>query len=61
MTWADTAEMAWFRMESLEHYAKIMAIGASLPVPPRELTHEEQREVVSIRNGLGIKAGLDIE
>ena len=61
VTWADTAEMAWFRMESLEHYAKIMAIGASLPVPPRELTHEEQREVVSIRNGLGIKAGLDIE
>lgn len=61
VAWADTAQMAWFRMESLEHYAKIMAIGASLPAPPRELEKEEQREVVKIRESLGIKTGLDIE
>ena len=61
VTWGETAQTAWFRMESLEHYAKIVSIGNMLPASPRELTREEQLEIVRIRENLGIKTGLDIK
>lgn len=56
LTWGKDLTQAFFRMESVEHYCKIIYYLKQIG-PPVELDSEEVEELIDIRKKLGINAG----
>jgi L-fuculose-phosphate aldolase len=56
LTWGADITQAMYRMESAEHYAKIMAYLRQIG-EPKEFSCSEVDELISIRKKLGIEAG----
>ena len=48
---------AWFRLESLEHYATILMYTGNIIGKANVLSCEQVQELVKIREKLGIQAG----
>jgi L-fuculose-phosphate aldolase len=56
LTWGDTLEQAWFRMESTEHYGRILLYVKQIG-PANEFNCDQLGELINIREKIGIKAG----
>ncbi len=56
LTWGKDLTQAFFRMESVEHYCKIIYYLKQIG-PPVELDSKEVEELIDIRKKLGINAG----
>jgi L-fuculose-phosphate aldolase len=56
LTWGATLEEAWFRMESLEHYAKIL-VYTRLLGKANALSGAQLDEVLKLRESMGIVSG----
>lgn len=56
VTWGNNLTQAYFRMETLEHYAKILSITKQLG-NARELTCEDIGSLIQIREKSGITTG----
>lgn len=52
-TWGATPEQAYFRMELVESYAKILITVDKLPEGPKVLTEKEQEALLKIREKIG--------
>ena len=56
LTWGESLTQAWFRMESVEHYGKILLylrqIGSA-----NSLNETQIADLIEIRKGLGIETG----
>ena len=48
---------AWYRLEALEHYAKIVMYTQNIIGKANVLSHEQVDEVIRIREKLGITSG----
>lgn len=56
LTWGENLEQAWFRMESTEHYGKILLFVKQIG-EPREFNCDQLNELIQLREKVGIKAG----
>ncbi|MCY7483328.1 class II aldolase/adducin family protein [Paenibacillus alvei] len=57
LTWGRDMTEAYFRMESLEHYALMYMYASRLIGHANELSRDQVSELVSIRNRMGVKGG----
>lgn len=57
LTWGSDAIEAYHRMESLEHYAKILMYTGRIIKQSNELTCDQVDELLKMREKMGIKAG----
>ncbi len=57
LTWGSNLIEAYHRMESLEHYAKILMYTSKIINQSNELNCEQIDELIKIRQKLGIKTG----
>ena len=56
LTWGKDITEAWFRMESLEHYAKIMHYTKGIG-KENLLNSEQVKKLIKIRESMGINSG----
>lgn len=57
LTWGRNMTEAYFRMESLEHYALMYMYASRLIGHTNELSRDQVSELVAIRNRMGVKGG----
>ena len=57
VTWADEAYAAYYRLESMEYYAKILLITDKLLGRQNQLSDEQIARLVGMREKFGIKQG----
>lgn len=57
LTWGKDITEAYFRMESLEHYALTLIYTKKITDQIQELTCEQLSELINIREKMGIKTG----
>jgi L-fuculose-phosphate aldolase len=57
LTWGRDVTEAYFRMESLEHYALMLMYSGHIIQKSNELSTEQIAELISIREKMGIKTG----
>jgi L-fuculose-phosphate aldolase len=57
LTWGDSLMEAWYRLESLEHYAMIFMYTEFIIGKANVLSCDQVGELVKIREKLGIKTG----
>ncbi|GMO43084.1 MAG: class II aldolase/adducin family protein [Treponemataceae bacterium] len=57
LAWGGSLMEAWYRMESLEHYAMILMYTGSIIGKANMLSRSQVRELVKIRENLGIRTG----
>ena len=57
LTWGSNLMQAYMRMETLEHYAKIVILSKYVMKDYREFTDEELDGLIAIRESLGIHRG----
>jgi L-fuculose-phosphate aldolase len=57
VTWGQDLQQAYFRLESLEHYATMMMYASNFLGRVNELTCNQVSRLVQIREGLGIHSG----
>lgn len=57
VTWGTSLMEAWYRLEALEHYAKIVMYTQNIIGKANVLSHEQVDEVIRIREKLGITSG----
>ncbi len=57
LTWGRDLMEAYFRMESLEHYATILMYSNNILKKANELNHSQIADLIKIRESMGIKAG----
>lgn len=56
LTWGDNLEQAWFRMESTEHYGKILLYVKQIG-PAHEFNCDQLGSLLDIREKIGIQTG----
>jgi len=56
LTWGSDLTQAFFRMESVEHYCKIMIYSDQIG-SPKEFNSDEVNDLINIRKKLGIESG----
>jgi len=57
LTWGRDLMEAYFRMESLEHYATILMYSNNILKKANELNASQINDLINIRESMGIKAG----
>jgi L-fuculose-phosphate aldolase len=57
LTWGRDLMEAYFRMESLEHYATILMYSNNILKKANELSGSQIADLINIRESMGIKAG----
>ena len=57
LTWGRDLMEAYFRMESLEHYATILMYATNILKKTNELNTSQIADLIKIRESMGIKAG----
>ncbi|MBY0146435.1 class II aldolase/adducin family protein [Neobacillus niacini] len=57
LTWGRDLMEAYFRMESLEHYATILMYSNNVLKKAKELNYSQITDLIKIRESMGIKAG----
>jgi L-fuculose-phosphate aldolase len=57
LTWGRDLMEAYFRMESLEHYATILMYSNNILKKANELNSSQIADLIKIRESMGIKAG----
>lgn len=57
LAWGETLIDAWYRLESLEHYAMILMYTGNIIGKANVLSCEQIRELIKIREKLGIYSG----
>ena len=57
VTWGTSLMEAWYRLEALEHYAKIVMYTRNIIGKANVLSHEQVDEVIKIREKMGITSG----
>jgi L-fuculose-phosphate aldolase len=57
LTWGRDLMEAYFRMESLEHYATILMYSNNILKKANELNRSQIADLINIRESMGIKAG----
>jgi len=57
LAWGESLMDAWFRLESLEHYATILMYTGNIIGKANVLSCDQVQELVKIREKLGIQAG----
>jgi L-fuculose-phosphate aldolase len=57
LTWGRNLMEAYFRMESLEHYATILMYSNNILKKANELNRSQIADLIKIRESMGIKAG----
>jgi L-fuculose-phosphate aldolase len=57
LTWGRDLMEAYFRMESLEHYATILMYSNNILKKANELNRSQIADLIKIRESMGIKAG----
>lgn len=57
LTWGRDLMEAYFRMESLEHYATILMYSNNILKKANELNGSQIADLIKIRESMGIKAG----
>ena len=57
VTWGQTLTEAWYRLESIEHYAKILMYTSYIIGKANALTDEQIAKLLEIRGKLGTTAG----
>jgi L-fuculose-phosphate aldolase len=57
LSWGTNLTEAFFRMESIEHYATVLMYASYVIGRANELTKEQTRELLDIRERLGGSAG----
>ncbi|KAF0820724.1 MULTISPECIES: class II aldolase/adducin family protein [unclassified Cytobacillus] len=57
LTWGRDITEAYFRMESLEHYALMLMYSGHIIQKSNELSTEQIAELITIREKMGIKTG----
>lgn len=57
VTWGTSLMEAWYRLEALEHYAKIVMYTQNIIGKANVLSHEQVDEVIKIREKMGITSG----
>lgn len=57
LTWGKDVMEAWYRMESLEHYAMILMYTGNIINRANELSCNQVSELLKIREKMGIKTG----
>lgn len=57
LTWGDDIYQAYYRLESVEYYAKILINMGNMNWEKNYLTHEQVERLLEIRKKMGITAG----
>ncbi|MCL1812650.1 MAG: class II aldolase/adducin family protein [Treponema sp.] len=57
LAWGESLMEAWYRLESLEHYAMILMYTGNIIGKANVLSCEQIRELIKIREKLGIRTG----
>jgi L-fuculose-phosphate aldolase len=57
LAWGPTLTEAWYRLESLEHYAMILMYTGNIIGKANVLSCDQVRELIAIREKLGIRTG----
>lgn len=57
LTWGRDPIEAYYRLETMEHYAIILMHTENMHKKANELSDKEIKELIEIRNNMGIKAG----
>lgn len=57
VAWGTSLMEAWYRLEAMEHYAKIIMYTQNIIGKANVLSHEQVDEVIRIREKLGITSG----
>ncbi len=57
VTWAEDAYSAYYRLESMEYYAKILLITDKLLGAQRQLSEEQIGRLIAMREKFGVKQG----
>jgi L-fuculose-phosphate aldolase len=57
LTWGRDLMEAYFRMESLEHYATILMYSNNILKKANELNRSQIADLIQVRESMGIKAG----
>ena len=57
VAWGTSLMEAWYRLEAMEHYAKIIMYTQNIIGKANVLSHEQVDEVICIREKLGITSG----
>jgi L-fuculose-phosphate aldolase len=57
LTWGRDLMEAYFRMESLEHYATILMYSNNILKKANELNESQIADLIKVRESMGIKAG----
>jgi len=57
LAWGETLMEAWYRLESVEHYAMILMYTGNIIGKANVLSCEQVRELIKIREKLGIRTG----
>ena len=59
VTWGESMIKAYYRLETLEYYAKMLIRLGELPQPPVEFTSEEKAAIEALRGGFGINLSCE--
>ena len=57
VAWGRDLTEAWYRLESVEHYAMITRYALDLPGGPRVLSERQIDALLAIRSGMGVHSG----
>ena len=57
VTWAEDAYSAYYRLESMEYYAKLLLITDRLLGRQRQLSDEQIGRLIAMREKFGVKQG----
>ncbi len=59
VTWGETMIKAYYRLETLEYYAKMLIQLGELPQPPVDFTPKEAASIAALRKGFGINISCE--